>query len=608
VGDSRARALAGAQRISGRAVSEVLLLPRPRRLEHIAGRGPARDAVPATRLRRSLGREAFTLTLDARGVWIEHGDEAGLRFASGALAQLREQSGERLPALRVEDAPDFPVRGFLLDVSRDRVPTRETLARLVEVMALVRLNHLQLYTEHTFAYQGHEAVWRDASALTAEDVRWLGRLCAAHGIELCANQNTFGHMGRWLAHDAYRARAECPDGFTTRLGGKLAPGCLAPTPENAEFALALCRELLGHHASRRININCDETFELGKGASASEVAARGKARVYLEHLLRIANPLRASGSEVLFWGDMLRDHPELVRELPRDGLTALVWHYERPLEKLPLPDGASSLLAELGITERAFRGFATQTEAFAEAGFPFWVCPGTSTWNSLLGRWANARENLRDAAGIGLARGARGYLITDWGDNGHMQPPSASWLPLAYGAALAWCGAANRELDMGPALDMLVFRDRTRRLGALVLSLAEAYQGTGKTCLNGSPLFTELVRGGLLGSFGDADRERLAVTTAQLDAALAALPRVRCGSPDGALIPRELAAATRLARHGAWRIARAAGLPAPASAELRRDLEEAIAEQRASWLARSRPGGLRDSLARLEARLGDYEA
>jgi hypothetical protein len=588
-------------------VSELLLLPRPRRLERLAGRGPARDAAPATRLRRSLGREAFTLTLDARGVWIEHGDEAGLRWASGALAQLREQSGERLPALRIDDAPDFPVRGFMLDISRDRVPTRETLARLVEVMALVRLNHLQLYTEHTFAYQGHESVWRDASALTADDVRWLGRLCAAHGIELCANQNTFGHMGRWLAHDAYRARAECPDGFTTRIGNKLAAGCLAPSPENAEFALALCRELLAQHASRRININCDETFELGKGASAADVAAHGKARVYLDHLLRIANPLRAAGSEVLFWGDMLRDHPELVRELPRERLTALVWHYERPLESLPVPDALRSLLAEFGLTERAFRGFTTQTEAFAEAGFPFWVCPGTSSWNSLLGRWTNARENLRDAASVGLERGARGYLITDWGDNGHLQPPSVSWLPLAYGAALAWCGAANRELDMAPLLDALVFRDQTRTLGALVLSLAEAYQGTGKACLNGSPLFTELVRGGLLGSFGEVDAARLAASTAQLDAALAALPRVRCESSDGALIPRELKAAVRLARHGAWRIARAAGLPAPTDAALRRDLGEAIAEQRASWLARSRPGGLTDSLARLEATLADYE-
>jgi hypothetical protein len=586
-------------------MSEPLLLPRPRKLEPLAGRGPARDAAPATRLRRSLGRESYTLTLDARGVWIEHGDDAGLRYAQGALAQLREDSSERLPPLRIEDSPDFPVRGYLLDISRDRVPTRETLAHIVERMALLRLNHLQLYTEHTFAYPGHEIVWRDASPMTADDVRWLDRVCAARGIELCANQSTFGHMERWLAHAEYRARAECPDGFTTRLGGRLPPGCLAPTPDNAAFALGLCRELLAHHQSRRVHINCDETFELGRGASAAEVAARGKARVYLEHLLRIANPLREAGHPVLFWGDMLRDHPECVRELPREGLTALVWHYERPLESADLPPALLSGLAELGISERALRGFATQCESFAEAGFPFWVCPGTSSWNSLLGRWSNARENLRDAARVGLARGARGFLVTDWGDNGHLQPPSVSWLPLAYGAALAWCSRTNRELEMAPLLDALVFRDRTRVLGALAVELADAYAGTGRVRFNGSPLFAELVRTGL--PTGELDPARLEATTARLGAALTALTRARCDAADGALAVRELAAATRLARHGAWRMARGAGLPAPSAADLRRDLEETIAQQREAWLARSRPGGLRDSLARLEARLADYE-
>lgn len=588
-------------------MTELLLLPRPRKLERLAGEGPLRDVTASARHEPALGREAFTLTTDARGARIAHGDEAGLRYARSALAQIAQQSASRLPALRIEDSPDFAVRGYLLDISRDRVPTRATLERIVEVMALLRLNHLQLYTEHTFAYAAHERVWREASPLTADDVRWLDALCAAHGIELCANQNSFGHMGRWLAHDEYRARAECPDGFATRFGGKLPPGCLAPTPENAEFALSLCRELLGHHTSRRININCDETFELGRGVSAGAVAERGKARVYLEQLRRIADPLRGDGCEVLFWGDMLRDHPELVRELPRDGLTALVWHYEQPLDALPIPSALHGILAEFGITERAFRGFSAQTEAFADAGFPFWVCPGTSTWNSLLGRFTNARENLRDAAGVGLARGARGFLITDWGDNGHLQPPSASWLPLAYGAALAWCGAANRELEMAPLLDAFVFEDASQTLGRTLIALAEVSRGTGKTCLNGSPLFTALVRGGMLGSFGEVDRALLEATTEQLSAALSLLRAARPGARDGSATQRELEVAARLARHGAWRLALEAGLPAPSTVALHADLAEAIPLQREAWLARSRPGGLDDSIARLERTLAGYD-
>ena len=69
---------------------------------------------------------------------------------------------------------------------------------------------------------------------------------------------------------------------------------------------------------------------------------------------------------------------------------------------------------------------------------------------------------------------------------------------------------------------------------------------------------------------------------------------------------RELAQALRLARHGAWRMLREAGGSAPADRLLRRDLEEAIEEQRACWRLRSREGGLVDSIARLEATLASY--
>jgi hypothetical protein len=234
------------------------------------------------------------------------------------------------------------------------------------------------------------------------------------------------------------------------------------------------------------------------------------------------------------------------------------------------------------------------------------VCPGTSSWNSLLGRLNNARGNLLDAAEVGLARGASGYLITDWGDNGHMQPLSVSFAPLAYGAALAWGLEANRDLALARVLDAFVFEDKAALLGASVETLGNLYTTTGKHALNGSPLFTELVSGGLLGAFGEADAEGLGGTIETLDATIEALAGARPECRDGALIVRELQQAARLARHGAYRIARAAGLPRPNDAELRRDLDAAIAEQRACWLLRSRPGGLADSLARLEATLAGY--
>merc|ERR1711969_424120 len=109
--------------------------------------------------------------------------------------------------------------------------------------------------------------------------------------------------------------------------------------------------------------------------------------------------------------------------------------------------------------EEVLRGFSGQVASFADSGVPFWVCPGTSSWNSLLGRWQNARTNLLDAAETGLERVAQGFLIADWGDNGHLQPPSVSFPAIVYGAGLAWSTQGNRSLPVAEVLDRFVFRD-----------------------------------------------------------------------------------------------------------------------------------------------------
>ncbi|MGH0032021.1 MAG: family 20 glycosylhydrolase [Myxococcota bacterium] len=570
------------------------LFPAPRELA-LGGEGAALDA-PVTPVHdASLPDEGFALTIDPGGVRIEHADANGLRYAQAALAQVRAQSEDRLPGLRLRDAPDFPVRGVMLDVSRDRVPTRATLLRWLDLLALCRLNQLQLYTEHTFAYRDHETVWRDASPITPDDVRWLDAECAARGVELVANQNAFGHMGRWLAHERYRDRAEAPDGWEAPGLGRRAPAVLEPTEDNARFAVDLVRELMECFTSRRVNIGCDETFELGLGRSRARVDAQGRGRVYLEHLKRLLSALHGDGLEVLFWGDILRSHPDLVGELPRERSVALAWHYEAPLAIETIPDSLRSVLEPFGVTAESLRGFAGQVPAFVDNRFPHWVCPGTSSWNSFLGRWSNARANLLDAADVGRRSRSGGYLLTDWGDNGHLQPPVVSFAPLVLAGALAWGADANRQVDVAAVLDRHVLEDRTQVLGSLLLEVGDAFRSTGRRAFNASPLFAAVVPGAL--SFGEADAKALRALADGLSEAWVRAGQADPQAEDGSTCVRELRQAIRLARHGAWRMLGVDG------ARLRADLEECIEEQRACWRLRSREGGFADSVARLERAL-----
>ena len=171
--------------------------------------------------------------------------------------------------------------------------------------------------------------------------------------------------------------------------------------------------------------------------------------------------------------------------------------------------------------------------------------------------------------------------------------------------AVAWGLERHRDLDVAGVLDRHVFADENGVLGSLLLEVGDAYLGTGRSAFNASPLFSELVRGSSL-AFGEVDGPGAREVADRLGEALVRIGHGSLGAVDGDTCVRELAQAIRLARHGAWRLLRGAGHDAPADAVLRDDLREAIDEQRACWRLRSREGGLRDSLARLERMAASY--
>ena len=110
------------------------------------------------------------------------------------------EAGTKIPGFVIEDSPSLNRRGFMLDISRCKVPTMEELFRLIDLLALIGYNELQLYIEHTFRFQDHETVWKDASPVSAEEIRQIDRYCAERFIELVPNLNSFGHFERWLCH------------------------------------------------------------------------------------------------------------------------------------------------------------------------------------------------------------------------------------------------------------------------------------------------------------------------------------------------------------------------------------------------------------------------
>jgi hexosaminidase len=516
-------------------------------------------------------KQAYVLDTSGDALVIRAIAPAGAFYGVMTLVQLLRQYGKALPRARVEDYPDFARRGVMLDISRDKVPTMRTLFELVDLFAELKMNELQLYTEHTFTFRKHPKVWANASPMTGEELLQLDAYCRARHIDLVPNLNCFGHMRRWLVLPEYRELAEAPDGCDTRWGRFEQPFTLNPgDPRSLELVRDMFDDHLPHFSSALFNVGCDETVDLGEGASKSDVQARGAGRVYLDFLLKIHAEVIKRGKRMQFWGDIIMEHPELVSELPKD-VIALEWGYEFD------------------------HPFADHAAKFAESGIPFYVCPGTASWNSIGGRTQNMIGNIQNAAENGLRHGAIGLLNTDWGDAGHLQPLPSSYLGYAYGAAAAWCVSANRDIDLGRATSVHVFRDASGAAGKFAYDLGNVYLHFPRT-------FNCTAYGRMVVT-PDAElpnelRGLDPAITQAAQAEIAALSKQVRGLSmkrhDAALIKREFAHALSLMRYGTQRVARI-NAGKKSGADEKAALKVLIAEHDAVWLARNRPGGMKDS-------------
>ena len=534
--------------------------------------------------------ESYRLEIRATGVHLRASDEAGAFYALATLRQLAPRRGPfALPELTLEDWPDFRHRAVSFDVSRDKVPTMATLRELIDLLASWKINQLQLYMEHTFAYAGHEEVWRDASAFTPEEIRELDAYCRERFIELVPNQNSLAHFHRWLKHDRYRPLAEVPGGIDHPFCKEPEPFSLCPTdPRSLELIAELYRQLLPNFSSKLVHVGLDEPMDLGTGRSKAACEERGKQRVFLDYLRSIRELVHEHGRELQFWAEWILAYPDYVAELPRD-VIAMEWGYE------------------------ASHPFEEELSLLSSAVSRHYVCPGTSSWNSIGGRTSNALANLMRAGRVGFAAGSEGFMITDWGDNGHWQPLPISYPGFLMGAAVAWNTVDTPSpAELTKALDALVFEDEAGVLGRVLCSLGDAHRAARCQTVNGTvPYF--------LLHFADEDlpHERLPDLTAKgltaclrsIDAAMA--PLASSTSPRTDVI-EELewcAALMRTAcRLGLARLevpsSRIADIPPVQREALAEELREHAVRRRELWLRRNRPGGLDDSMARFERLIG----
>lgn len=382
--------------------------------------------------------ESYAICVTPDTIHVTGDGAPGLFYGIQTLRQLVRQFGMHIPSCTIKDRPAFPNRAFYLDVSRGRVPRLETLFALADTLAGLKINQLQLYVEHVFAFRFDRSIWRGCNPLTKTEILALDQYCNDRFIRLVPSLACFGHMGRVLSLPQYRklAEVEWPTSdwehakWIHRLRGATINPC---SPGSQKLLRNMLDEFLPLFSSGLFNMCGDETYDLGKGANAPHVRRNGLASLYMRHVQFLRREAARHDKTLMFWGDVLQHHPEGIPGIPKD-CTVLDWGYERD--------------TDFGKVRR-----------FIDAGREAYVCPATRGYRVVFNEVEEARANISGYAREGFRAGAAGLMTTDWGDMGHFNMPGCSLHGAALGAAMAWNPRGDESKRFDQSFSVQLFND-----------------------------------------------------------------------------------------------------------------------------------------------------
>lgn len=120
--------------------------------------------------------ESYAIEITPTGVTVSAPSAQGLLWGTRTLLQLTENSadGISLPAGTIKDAPEFALRGFMIDTGRKFIPM-DYLHTLVDVMSYYKMNTLHVHlNDNGFKYYFDDDWSKTQSAFRMESDKFPG--------------------------------------------------------------------------------------------------------------------------------------------------------------------------------------------------------------------------------------------------------------------------------------------------------------------------------------------------------------------------------------------------------------------------------------------------
>ena len=353
---------------------------------------------------REINPQEYHIIVICNHILVSAPTPQGLFYGAQSLKQLiRHQllteNNLNIPCYDIFDYPSLEYRGWMDDISRGPIPTKEFIKEEIRRLAEYKFNFFNLYTEHLFKLEDYPDI-APTDGLTAEEIKELTDFAKDYYIEFIGNQQCFAHAEKTLDNPFY------DDIKDTRFNFN--PG----VDETYEFLEVLLGETAQAYESKYFNINCDETESLGNGKAKSYIDSLGAENAYCQHINKVYDILKKYDKEVMMWGDIIAKNPEMIKQLPED-IQFIVWSY----------GGRDS--------------FDEMIEPFKNSGHEFWVAPGASCWATSFPYIDNYIKNIANFARDAERHGAKGIINTAWDDYGETMFNS-TWHAMIWCAETSW--------------------------------------------------------------------------------------------------------------------------------------------------------------------------
>ena len=396
----------------------------------------------------ALAEQDYKLVISENEITIYASSAVGHYYATETLKQIFDKSIE---CQTIIDGPDLKMRGFMYDISRNKVPKVETVKLIIDIMAKLKMNHLELYVEgFSFGYKSFPQYLHKEGYLTIEEYQEIEAYANSKFIDFVPNMNGFGHMNAWLAIPELKHLGETETGMF-KWGKFRKPSTLnALDPESIELVKKMYADMIPYMKSQHFNMNFDEPFELGLEKTKEAVEKYGEEKVYIDYMLKAYEEIKKYGKTPIIWGDVLINHDNALPLIPKDMIFA-EWGYE------------------------AEHPFKDHLKKLSQAGIKFLAAPGTSTWNTIAGRKDDAYENILNACYYTKEYGGEGILLTDWDDNGHLQPLPITFPYLAYAGLLSYRCNEGAFKKVRKFVNKEIFDDSSGMIADLILDLGNYY-------------------------------------------------------------------------------------------------------------------------------------